>query len=185
MPRRKAPAIDAPQTLADAIGLLESYAEITFALETLATDRDAAIAAIRAAHDAAAAPLELHLKASFNRLKPWWEVARDALTSGKKKSVELGGCVIGLRTNTPSLQLPKGATAESLIAGLIAWKLRQFVVVKRSLDRAGLIKWLRGPENSIRAELIRLGLDIKQADEFFIDRIPPKTTATISQGETA
>jgi phage host-nuclease inhibitor protein Gam len=182
MSRRKAPATDAPQTLDEAITLLERYAAYTFTLETLGTDRDAAIAEIHAAHDKMAAPLEAQLKETFSRLKPWWEVARDALTGGKKKSVELGGCKIGLRTNTPSLKLPKGKTADAVIADLTFRKLTQFVVFKSSLDRAGLIKWLLGVQNPIRDRLAQMGLATVQRDEFFIDRLPPKAAGTISEG---
>jgi phage host-nuclease inhibitor protein Gam len=182
MVRRKAPAIDAPQSLAEAIDLLEDYAALSFERDRLATDRNAAIAAIHAAHDAAAAPLEQHLKASFNRLKPWWEVARDALTDGKRKSVELGGCLIGTKIDNPSLSLPKGKSSELLISEMISTGETAFIVSRLSLDRSDIIKWLRGPENSVKEALLRWGFSTVQRDQFFIDCIPPKAPATICEG---
>jgi phage host-nuclease inhibitor protein Gam len=179
MARRKSPAVDAPQTLDEAISLLDRTSALMAGLSSLEADREASLAAIAAAHDAVAGPVEQELKSLFIRLKPWWEVARDQLTDGKRKSVELGGCVIGTRTANPSLKLPKGKSADEVIEMLMNFGLAQFCNVKTTLNKAAIIMALRQPVGLIQEMLVcDVQVSVSQAEEFFIDRLPPKAAAT-------
>lgn len=179
MPRRKSPAVDAPQTLDEAISLLDRSSCLMASLSSLEADREASIAAIHAAHDALAGPVEIEVKSLFTRLKPWWEVASDQLTDGKRKSIELGGCVIGTRTANPSLKLPKGTSADDVIEMLMNYGLAQFVNLKTTLNKAAIITALRQPVGRIQEMLVcDVKVSVSQAEEFFIDRLPPKPAGT-------
>ena len=104
--RRKAPRQIAPQTIEEAIALLARYSGILTETERLRADADVAIATIEAARDAAIAPMEEEAKSLFLQLRAWWGVAGDTLTEGKRKSYELAGCILGVRTTPPGLKMP-------------------------------------------------------------------------------
>lgn len=93
--RRKAVRQQAPQTLPEALLLIEEYADILTGIEELDADAVASIAAIKAERDKMTAPLEQRLKDIFLRLRAWWAVAAPDLTDGKRKSVDLAGCQLG------------------------------------------------------------------------------------------
>ena len=182
MTRRKAEKLPLPQTAEEAIGLLGRYAAIDATIEAARADAEAEIAAIRARVDAACAPLEVDLKAAFNRLKPWWAVEGDALTEGKRKSLELGGCVIGHRMTPPKVVfVPAGKTLDEVIGDWWADDNWTFLRSKDpELDKPTIMECLRGSDKYAPEEvedLTKLGFSVRQKEEFFIDRIPPKAPA--------
>jgi hypothetical protein len=93
---------------------------------------------------------------------------------GKRKSIELAGAIIGERTNTPSLKLPKGVKQEDFIEKIRAAleaNAEPFIRTKLELDKQAIIKTLRKGEDDPMAErLAALGAGVSQADQFFIDR---------------
>lgn len=182
--RRKADKLPAAQSTEEAIALLARFAEVDALMAADNVAAEEAIAAIRAVRDAHQEPLKAELKALFNQLKPWWAVAGEQLTEGKRKSVELGGCQIGHRTSTPALKLEGLTEAEAVehleALGFEAWAIR----TKKELDKPALIAALRklgatGPDGELSADgvdahvLDGLGLKVSQKEEFFIARIPP------------
>lgn len=188
--RRKAPRQQAPTNIEEATGLLGKYAGIITAAEQLRADADAAIAAIEAARDQALAPIEEEAKAIFAQLRPWWAVAGEMLTEGKRKSIELAGCLIGVRTTPPSLKMPKGKAEEAALALLNAG-LANFCRHKVEVDKPAVLALLASEEmldtlrdtaaNDAARELveeialrietvIELGFRRVQKEEFFIDR---------------
>lgn len=172
--RRKAPAQQAPQTIEEASFLLGRYVGRNTEVEKLRADADAAIAAIQAARDAAIAPIEQAAKDDFRQLHVWWSVAGPDLTEGKRKSIELAGCVIGERTTPPSLKMPgkvDEAAALLVAAGWIDDLCRQKIEVDKPAVLKALGHDVMGPQ------LTALGFSSKQKDEFFIDRAAPKPEA--------
>lgn len=171
--RKKAVAQDAPSTLAEAIALIVDYGGIVNEVEHLRLDADTAIGMIEAARDAAIKPLEAQANEIFKRLRAWWAVAGDAVTEGKRKSGELAGWLLGIRTTTPSLKLPKGALVDELVARILnAEDGLAFITTRHSLDKPSIIKALRSNER--HSLLAPLGLSVGQREEFFIDRAGPK-----------
>lgn len=204
--RRKADKLPAAQSTEEAIALLARFAEVDVGIERINADAERLIADLRAGRDLQLEPLKAELKALFNQLKPWWAVAGEQLTEGKRKSVELGGCQIGHRTSTPKLTLEGLTEAEAIenleILGFEAWAIR----TKKELDKPALIAALRKmPAKSLdemddaeldalnadqqdAALLDSLGLKVSQKEEFFIARIPPlepavETVAANDSGE--
>jgi phage host-nuclease inhibitor protein Gam len=167
--RRKAPRQLAPQTIEEATGLLGRYVGILTETERLRADADVAISTIEAARDGAIAPMEEEAKDLFLRLRAWWGVAGDTLTEGKRRSTELAGCLLGVRTTPPSLSIGKMKVADAIAK--LADTLPGFLRTKMELDKPALLKVLAG---EYPGDLIELGFSIRQKDEFFIDRAAPK-----------
>lgn len=186
--RRKAERLPAAESTQEAIDLLARFAELDRELEALAQAADAAIAEVRATRDAAVEPWKAEMKLIFNRLKPWWAVSHADLTDGRR-SIELGGCLIGHRTTTPSLKLDGLTEAEAIehldALGFDAWAVR----TKRELDKPALISALKklgaaGPDGQLNCDgqdahvLADLGFRLSQREEFFIARIGPVVAPT-------
>lgn len=175
-PRKKAVAQEAPSTLAEAIGLIGTYGGLVQEIARLGLDADTAIATIEAARDEAIKPLEVYANDIFKRLRAWWAVAGDAVTDGKRKSAEIAGWLLGIRTTTPSLKLPKGAKVDEVVALVLNGEGGlAFISTKHSLDKPSIIKALRALGEGREHPLFSpIGLTVSQREEFFIDRAAPK-----------
>lgn len=180
-PRRKAAKIDAPSTLEEAIALIADYLDASAVVEQIRADADASIRAIEELRDARIAPAEQQLKIMFVELRTWWAVARDALTDGKRKSVELAGAIIGDRTTTPALKLPKGWKVEHVVAFIHSlaetWAAAEDLLrEKLEIDKPAMIKLL-GNATAVGPMVERIkeeGFAVAQRDEFFITRAADK-----------
>lgn len=182
--RRKAARLEAPQTIGEATALLADYADIITGVEELRADADSSIAAIEAERDRMIAPLEQRAKDIFRQLQAWWAVAGDELTEGKRKSIKLAGCLIGVRTTTPKL-----STGKMKVMAAIE-KLRSFggafdtlIRVKESLDKPAILKALGSEFDG--PILKDAGFSATQKDEFFIDRAAAKPAAVEEVQEAA
>lgn len=174
MTRRKAPQQIAPQTLEEAVALLADYADILTGIEELRADADSSIAAIEAERDRMIAPLEQRAKDIFLQLRAWWGVAGDEITDGKRKSVELAGCMIGVRTTPKSVSIGKLKVGEA-IGRLVSAGLAQLIRWKGELNKPEILKAL--DDEAQRPKLEELGIRSVQKEEFFIDRSGPKAPA--------
>jgi len=156
--------IAAPRTVEQATALLERYATIEGDLALIEHERGAAIAGANVRADAQANPLLAEREAIRLKLEPWWRRMADKLTAGTRKSIELGGCVIGTRSGKASLAVEGDEKA-------IAAKLARFdwaqELVRRTvrLDKAAVLK-ATGGEHA--RQLARLGLSRKDAAELFV-----------------
>jgi phage host-nuclease inhibitor protein Gam len=180
--RRKAEKLPAVQTLDEAVRLLGRFAVLDAEIAARKARTEQAIASLRAQTAELNAPAEAEIKSLFLQLKPWWAVAADEVTGGKRKSWELGGCLIGHRIGNPALVHPQPeAFAIEIIEAL---GIADLVRVKKELDKQALIRALSADEaaldqndRSIIVDLKMHGFSIKQTETFFIDRLPPKDTA--------
>lgn len=179
--RRKAAKQAAPQTIGEATALLGRYADLVTQAESLRADADRALAAIEATRDAALAPIEQEAKSLFLQLRAWWGVAAPELTDGKRKSVELAGCLIGERTTPPSLKLPAGA--EEAAAILIAAGWAELCRIRAGVDKPAVLKALA--HDAMAAPIAALGFAAVQKEEFFIDRAADKPAAVETLLEAA
>lgn len=195
VPRRKAKALDAPQTLEAATALVGRYADLITGAEEIRAAADHAIAQIEAGRDEMLAQIDVEAKDIFRQLSRWWAVSSNEVTAGVRKSVQIAGCLIGVRTATPSLKLPSGLTEK----GVLAWLLEQAAngidwadgCIRRTekLDKQTIIKVLRLEQPSVATTaLIDKGLATKQGETFFIDRPAKPATddpETVDSGEGA
>lgn len=181
MARRKSIPATAPSTIGEATALLGRYAEILTLSEELKANADISIAQIQAARDDFIKPLEEELKDLFIQLRSWWAVAGDAVTDGKRKSTEIAGCVLGLRTTPPSLKTPKGHPVDALIETLLENDCDGFVATSHKLNKPAIITTLRAdPDDNLSKLLTSMGFIASQRDEFFIDRARVEPVAPAS-----
>lgn len=180
MARRKAAPQKAPSTLPEAIATIERYLAITGEIETTKAEADRAILNVQATRDELVAPMKAEAEDLFLQLRAWWGVAGPDMAKGRK-SIELAGALIGERTTTPSLKLPRGMKVPQAVEFVQAIVedypgARDLLRVKTELEKPALIRLLRSSTNvgPVVERITRGGFTISQRDEFFIDRAAPR-----------
>ncbi|AJP72939.1 host-nuclease inhibitor Gam family protein [Sphingomonas hengshuiensis] len=163
------PALQAPTSIEEAAALLERYAVLAGAMTTIAERRTKILARANAAADGAATPLIDEMAAIAALIEPWWKANAAALTEGKRKSIELGGCMIGSKLGASSLISAKASFDQQAEAmRKLEWG-KPYVRVTVSIDKAAVRKGLAGPD---AAKLKRRGFSVAAgADEFFLERV--------------
>ncbi|PXW78984.1 phage host-nuclease inhibitor protein Gam [Blastomonas natatoria] len=182
--RRKAAAVEAPQTRGEAIALAQLYVEAERTASWSQQLLDDQIAKAKADHARRMENIEPHLQHAFTGLRAWWAANSAELTKGKRRSIELGPVTLGERTGMPKLKLPKGMNAEAALAWLkgLRWKgARGFIRTKEELDKEAVIKALRAPADAPQyaqaaRKLFSDGeFKVVQAEEFFIRTGEPES----------
>ncbi|MEM6907187.1 MAG: host-nuclease inhibitor Gam family protein [Pseudomonadota bacterium] len=156
-----------PRSVPEAQRLLERFAKCDAEIAAIEEARDVAISAANAQVDRDLAPLLKERTAIVVKLEPWWAEAAAGLTKGKRKTIELGGCIIGTREGKASLQvIGKAANLAQRLAEL-DWA-NDLVRTTVSLDKPAVMKALEGED---KAALEALGLS-RVAGEvtFFVKR---------------
>lgn len=195
--RMKTPAAPAITSLQELTARVGRFAMLSAEIERLVAEAGEAIAAIKSDLAQRLQPLAVEMKAILTAAKPWWAANGEQLTDGKKKSVELAGCLIGERLSKPALAHPKPEdVAIELIKGH-GWPA--LLRVKEELDKPAIMKALgferpAEPPSSdnalideieaedVRDTLLALGFSIAQKEEFFIARQadPAQPTETVA-----
>lgn len=190
MTRIRSAAQRAPQTLEQATALLSRYSTASAELQVIAANRLAAVTAASSAADTLAVPLIAELKDIVKQLKPWWAASIEELTKGKKKSIELAGCVTGYRFTPPKVTYSYGTDKEAMIALAATELAAELIRITPSLDKPAIQKLLETEEveptddvadpdaiepapPSPRQQLEELGFSMKQTEEFFVDVVAP------------
>ena len=88
--------------------LLERFAHLGTELALADTARNDAIAAANVVADKVTVPIVAEMDEIRAQLQPWWERNRATVLTGKRKSAELGGCMIGIKAARASLQYAGG-----------------------------------------------------------------------------
>ena len=176
MTRLRSPAQRAPQTTEAARALLEHYAQLDAQAALIALARDETISAAHASADAELVPIAAEQKDIVKQLKPWWAASIDALTGGKRKSIELGGCLIGYRISPPKVHFADG-NDDAMAAVLIAAELADALVrTRHAPDKAAILRALDGDDAS---KLSELGIEARQREDFFVERMSGDTPAPV------
>ncbi len=170
-PRRKAPAQISVSSVEDATALLNQFGALSADIDAIDAERAVRIAEVNADCDARIAGRRDRVAEIFAQLKPWWSVAGEAL-AGKRRSIELGGCDIGVRRTTPRAVLP-GPVAKA-VQLLKDHAFLGLIKVKESVDKPALIRAMTDAESPARPELEALGFKVSQRDEFFIQPRPTR-----------
>jgi phage host-nuclease inhibitor protein Gam len=182
--RRKAPAVEAPQTRAEALALADRYVALEQAAARAQAQLDKEIAAAKASYALTMEAIEPQLQDAFAGLRAWWAANAAELTKGKRRSIELGPVTLGERTGMHKLKLPKGMKAEAALAWLKGrWSgAVAFIRTKEELDKEAVIKALRaGVDAPPDVQLARLHFaegkfEVVQAEEFFIRTGEPESS---------
>lgn len=101
-------------TLDKATPKIERYARLAGDLAVVQGNRDAALSRTNAVADELAKPILDEMARIAAELEPWWKRIAPTLLKGKRKSIELAGCVIGTRSSKAKL------LTCSISAGVIA-----------------------------------------------------------------
>lgn len=168
MTRIRSAAQRAPQSTEQAMVLLDRFATLDSELALAEANRQEALAATNAVADSIAIPLIAELKDIAKQLKPWWAASYDELTQGKRKSIELGGCMIGYRISPPKVTYSGGTDAEAVTAVAASAYAEQIIRNTLSLDKPAILKLLEGDDSAALAEL---GFASKQSEVFFVERV--------------
>ncbi|HXH52552.1 MAG TPA: host-nuclease inhibitor Gam family protein [Sphingomicrobium sp.] len=157
-----------PRSLPAATRLLERLADLDGQIAAVEEVRSRETARVNADADAEAAPLVKEREAIAAALEPWWHAEGPDLAKGKK-SMEIAGCLIGLRLSRPKLShgFESDDKATEALRGT-RWA-RQTTRVKYSLDRTATVKLLQ-LGGKAGADLSSLGFSVAQEDAFFVER---------------
>jgi phage host-nuclease inhibitor protein Gam len=159
--------LPAPRTTEAATRLLEQYAELQGQIDVIQANRATSIADVNARCDTAANDLIAKRAEILEAIEPWWTKAGSKLLTGKRKSIELGGCMLGSRTGRDSLAVD--GDEQAIIASLKRRKWAAGLLrVVWSLDKVAIKSALTGDR---RKQLASLGLSVRPAPEtFYIER---------------
>ena len=158
--------IRTPKSVKGALPLCERFAQIETAIAAVEQIRNSLIAKANQAADKELEPLLAEREQLREKLAPWWRSAADELTEGKRKSIELGGCIIGTATGKESLGMPaEQAEAKTALAKTRWGKL--LLKVTTSFDKRAITKALGGSQAE---KLKALGFAIVPGDEEFVLR---------------
>jgi len=162
-------AMSAPapvKTMAVAIALLERFSKLGADLAAIEANRSVAIAGTNKVADALALPVLTELQKIHARIEPWWALNKAELTKGTRKSIELGGCMIGTKLGNTVLGHVFVTDAAALVALQAARWAKPYVRVTYSIDRAATLGALKGAH---KERLADLGFKaVPGADTFFL-----------------
>lgn len=165
-----------PKSQAAATKLLEEFADLQGRVALLEEDRSKAIAAANQRADTSAEPMLKRMNAISTQIESWWPSAATAIAGGKK-SVQLGGCIIGTRQSRPKLS-HGFENDDKAIAAIPSRLFKQCTKIRYSLDRTATLKLLQLGGKAGQA-LGGVGFKIEQTEQFFLERV--QQAATISQ----
>lgn len=164
-----------PKSIAAATKLLEEYADLSACLVAVDEDRQRSIAAANQGADVAADPLMKRQEIILAALESWWPSAALAIANGKK-SVQLGGCMIGTRLSRP--KLGHGFENDDKAVNAIPSRhFKQCTRIKYSLDRTSTLKLLQ-LGGKAGQDLAAVGFRIDQSEQFFVERAEQASTIT-------
>ena len=169
MARRKQAALDVPASTDEARELTQAYVETERRIALARLTAEQVIDQVKAERDALLAELTAPQAGRFAALKAWWEAGGKDI-AGKKRSAELAGASIGIRTTPPAVKLAKGVKADAILTWLrgIRWRhASRFIRTKFELDKEAIIK--AAGEIDVGVVFLKQGLTVVQTDEFFID----------------
>lgn len=165
--RRKAEAVEAPQSREEASAIAGRYAEIAQQQASILANFDGQIATLVAQRDAMLARYDVEAEGLFERLRAWWAVAGKA--GAKGKSTALGGVRLGERITTPKLGYQAGLDEAKALKRLLSlrWPLRErFVRRTAVLNKQAILNALVYSKSG--AVKLRGLFAVLQKDEFFI-----------------
>lgn len=164
--------VNAPVDQAQAMA--ERYAELDGVLATSQAMRRSAVAVAHAAADAIDRPIVEEMDALRDQLDTWYRRNADLLTGGKRRSAELGGCMLGLRAGRAKLAFA-GGDDKAAVAALQQHRwAKPLVRVTYAIDRSAALKALNGKQAD---QLAALGFTAEaEGDTFTLARVDQPAT---------
>lgn len=157
-----------PRSVEAATALAERFVELEGQIEAIEAGRQDSIAQINARADTAANALIVERDKIREKLEPWWTKAGAELlatfSKGKRKTIELGGAIIGTRAGASSLALAGKPKEVASQLAKSAWG-RRLLRITVAPDRAKIAVALNGKHAD---ELKTMGLSIDEGEEQFV-----------------
>lgn len=164
---------------ANQIAKLEQFAATERELAQIEAERTRLLGEVNAEADQLARPVLAEQAKLCSAIAVWWAKDGAALCPSGRKSIELGGCMIGSRAARITLGLVVGEDIAVAALNAVRWG-KAFLRTKVSLDRAALLKALDGPRGG---ELKDLGLRADGGGEtFFVARVAQAGTLSGAAG---
>lgn len=158
--------------------LLERFAELGVELDLADAARTDAIAAANVAADEIALPIIKEMDEIRAAVEPWWKRNGANLLTGKRKTVELAGCMIGSKAGRASLQFTGGDDAAATAALQAHRWAKPYVRVTFAPDKTAIGAALAGKHAK---QLAELGFSKPAgAETFVLERV--KQEGTVSAG---
>lgn len=152
-------------TLAEAQAAANTYAESCIKKDKITATMNEKLNAIRQQYEPGITELNVEMEEPVEVLEAYAIAQRG---NWDAKSIELSNCVIGFRTDPPSVSKKKGITWDAIVGLMKNNKLlKQFVKIKEDVDKAFILKEKSNPKISKGLELI--GITIEQEERFFVD----------------
>lgn len=152
-------------TLTDAQAAAHEYAEQSMKKDKLTAQLNEKLQEVRQKFEPSITACEQAMEEPVETLEAF---AIEQRKSWDGKSVELGSCVIGFRTNPASVAKKKGITWEAVVTLFKGNKmLKGFVKVKEDVDKAALLK--EQTNVKLVAQLEKLGVSFEQEENFYVD----------------
>lgn len=152
-------------SLQEAQDAAHEFAQVSIKKDKLNAELNAKLQEVRAKYEPSITECETALKQPVMLLQNY---AIEQRNNWDAKSVELGSCVIGFRTNPASVAKKKGFTWDAIVGMFKTNKvLKPFVKVKEDVDKAALLKEQTNPK--LVAQLEKVGVVFEQDEEFFVN----------------
>lgn len=154
--------------------LLERFAHLDNQRALAEVSRTEGIATVNGVADAIVLPIIEEQAQIRAQLEPWWQRMGSSLLTGKRKSIELGGCIIGSKAGSTAVTFALGN--DELAAKTLdenRWS-KQYVRIKLALEKAAIKAALGGKHGD---KLRALGFSMSTPEETFIlDRVSQEGT---------
>lgn len=159
-----------------AMPLIERYAQLGAEAALLETNRDAALAATNATADGLLKPILDEMALIRAALEPWWAKVGRSLLTGRRKTIELFGCMIGTKAGRSSVVVPDGVLAA--LKGQ-RWG-KDFIRTTEEVDKTAARTGLTGRHGE---KLKALGITVTEPPEVFVlDRVVQDGTQAKAAG---
>jgi phage host-nuclease inhibitor protein Gam len=152
-------------SLADAQAAAHLYAESSIKKDKLTAQLNEKLAAVRQQYEPAITELANTMEAPVDVLNVY---ALEQRKTWDGKSLELSNCIIGFRTNPPSVGKTKGITWDAIVTLIKGNKvLKHFIKIKEDVDKAAILK--EQTDVKISKQLQAVGIVIEQEECFYVD----------------
>lgn len=145
------------------------YAAVVIETDALKAEMEEQIRQVRAGYADRFAEMGDEAGALLDDIGAW--AAGNPASFKEKKSLELLHGVIGFRTSTPRVALPRGTDEEDLATTLVDSGLDCYVRVRRELDKQRILAAVAGAEGGDEAEAVlgAYGIKVRQGEKFFAE----------------
>jgi hypothetical protein len=156
--------------------LLERFAQLGVELDLAEAARADGYAAVNSIADKIALPIVKEMDEIRAAVEPWWKRNGASLLTGKRKTVELAGCMIGSKAGRSSLQFAGGDdTAATAALQAHRWA-KPYVRVTYAPDKTAIGTALTGKHAK---QLAELGFSKPAgAETFVLERVVQEGTVT-------